>query len=572
MNIMQRAPVNFSRVPVNFEITRSCFGRSIVVRRYSEKHEHIFGILKRANLKELEQFLDKNPKAVNYLGSDKTSPLHYLAGADPHSGIRLPVCQEPPKEFVQLLLKRGANKEALNHYDQTPLHMAAKVGYWGVAKELLKKKALVKPEMLQSALLRTVHFDPYFRVEKALLSKGIDLTKEGPMLLSRLINSIEWHIQRGLNSGNPLYSDKSRIENEHCWFIGAKLEFLLQNGADPDVLFEGKTALQAIFNRLDPAWSRRLEDRILREAVVIVAKYCKDFTACDENGWSYLHYAVHRGHHTLAKELIQKGLSIHQQDKNGLTPYHLAFTNLSGRMFVALGIDPDVTDFNTKDIPKIIQKLPPDAKSTDKYWIMRKPLEHYSMGRQFSVGFFELFGSSNRLEKEVASLYHYQEGKSIMVCALEEDNLEVVKALISKGWNVHIENDCAAFWKGKPFYSVLQEICKEPKKNKFASQIITALISESTSGITLESEFIAALSKEEEEKIYLLIDLGLTPDMVEKAFGMQFDWMIWDWFSRHFDDQRGWYETEFYPAACRIIRRLIEKGLLDMNEDFNRYL
>ncbi len=119
-----------------------------------------------------------------------------------------------------------------------------------------------------------------------------------------------------------------------------------------------------------------MEDRILREAVPVVAKYCKDLTVCDEKGWSYLHYAVHRGHASFAKELIEKGLSIHQEDKQGLTPYHLAFTNFSRGMLSALGINPDSVDMTPKDVVKIMQKLP--FKPEDEYWKNPKPMEYYS--------------------------------------------------------------------------------------------------------------------------------------------------------------------------------------------------
>lgn len=425
--------------------------------------------------------------------------------------------------------------------------------------------------MFEDALFRTVNFDPYFRVERALLPRSIDLAKEGPRLLAAMIYSIKSHIELGEKSLNSLYADKVRITNEHCYRIGQKIEFLLQNGADPDALFQGRTAFQTLFVRLDPVASGRLEDQVLRKVVPTLVKYSKDFSVCDENGWSYLHYAVHRGLPDLAKELINKGLSVHQEDKQGITPYHLAFVNCSKAVFFALGIDSNAIDIGPKDVVKIWQKLP-FVKSLDRYWQKGSPVGYYSMGRQFSTGFFDLqICSSDRLERETASLYHCHEEKSQMVWALENGDHERVKELTSKGWNACIENECATFKKSKPFYQVMKEICKDEKRRAFAGKIILALVAEPSSGISLASEFQAALYSWEEEKVYLLLDLGVTPEIIEQALGKRFNSFIWDWFGGHFDDDRGWHESAFYPAACRIVQRLIDRQYLKKS-NFEGYM
>ena len=77
---------------VSSEVARPWSGRLITQRRYSQELERIFSVLDRCNLKELGQFLDQHPQAVNYRGGDKTTPLYYLAGSKKEKKSLLVIC------------------------------------------------------------------------------------------------------------------------------------------------------------------------------------------------------------------------------------------------------------------------------------------------------------------------------------------------------------------------------------------------------------------------------------------------------------------------------------------------
>ncbi|MBP9842196.1 MAG: ankyrin repeat domain-containing protein [Simkaniaceae bacterium] len=549
-----------SFAPVSFLAGRS-------VRWCSKEPKTIFEALDLCDLKVLQVYLDKHPEQVNAKAGDQVTPLHYLAGASPWMGIRFPVDPEPPKEFVKLLLSKGASKEALNIYKETPLDMAASVGYPGIAEELLKKKAKLNADTLSLALLRSINFDPYFRIEKALIKAGVDLKSQGPELLAKLLgsgDSVGWM----KNSMNPLYSDVRRMEEQLFGVLGKKLEFLLQNGADADKRVEDKTALQRCLGSLDPTWTGRVQDRALRRTVLVLAAHTKDLTVCDNNGWTLLHWAVYTGHRELTGELIKRGISPNSPDKQGLAPRDLAYLGLDRGVLREVGIDLSKDDLmHPQDIVKIMQKLPPKLQPLQSYWEGRSPLSEYTTHRAFTTGLFDICNkSSGRLVGEVISLYNVHKGITRMAEALSARDLPKVLALIQGGWNVFIENEFVSYGMlkdGKPvvgFYEMWSALCKKSEDKIFAKEVLQALNATSSSGVTLGSELQAAASLSEEEKTYLLFEVGLTPETFKASTGLDFKTYLWDWYCSHWDDERGWHESSFFPAMCRIVRAAIDKG------------
>ena len=65
------------------------------------------------------------------------------------------------------------------------------------------------------------------------------------------------------------------------------------------------------------------------------------------------------------------------------------------------------------------------------------------------------------------------------------------------------------------------------------------------------------------------MDMGLTADMVIKGKKETFDDLMNQWFNTHFEDKEFYrFEDVFYRSACRIIRQLIEKGLITNKDMF----
>ncbi|MCX6991326.1 MAG: ankyrin repeat domain-containing protein [Chlamydiae bacterium] len=561
-----------SFAPVSFLAGRS-------VRWCSKEPKSIFEALDACDLKVLKVYLDKHPEQVVAEACDRVTPLHYLSGSDPYRGIRLPVTQEPPKEFVKLLLAKGASKYALDLYKRTPLDIAASVGYPGIAEELLKKKAILNADTLALALLRSINFDPYFRIEKvlikALIEAGIDL--KSSELLAKLLESIHCKV----NSANPLFSDVRRMEDHHFRVFDRKIEFLFQNGADADKMVDGKTALQTCLGNLDTKWTGRVQDKVLRSIALILVAHTKDLAVCDNNGWTLLHWAVFTGHGELTAELIKRGLSYNCPDKQGITPIDLSYLGLDQAILKEVGIDLSKDDLmHPQDIVKIMQKLPLELKPFQRYYEKRPPLTNYTTHRVFATS---LFGScrifDERLAGEVTSLYKVNMGITGMAEALSARDLPKVLALIQGGWNVFIENEFADFHmlkEDKPvvrFYETWSVLCKKSEDRLFAKEVLQVLNATPSSGVTFGSELESAVHLSDEEKIYLIFEAGFKPETFKSSTGLDFETYLREWYSHHWSDERGLYQSEFFPEMCRIVRVVIEKGWVSKDGwDYLKYV
>lgn len=97
-------------------------------------------------------------------GRAGVTPLHLACSRDSSSVGRYPICQFPSQEAIQLLVECGADPEAVDDADNTPLHVAA-------------ANRPAKPVMVETLLQAGVHLDAVNREGKAFgdLLKGQSL-------------------------------------------------------------------------------------------------------------------------------------------------------------------------------------------------------------------------------------------------------------------------------------------------------------------------------------------------------------------------------------------------------------
>ena len=97
-------------------------------------------------------------------GRGGVSPLHLACSRDSSSVGRYPICQFPSQEAIQLLVECGADPEAVDESNNTPLHVAA-------------ANRPAKPVMVETLLRAGVHLDAVNREGKAFgdLLKGQNL-------------------------------------------------------------------------------------------------------------------------------------------------------------------------------------------------------------------------------------------------------------------------------------------------------------------------------------------------------------------------------------------------------------
>src|SRR5579885_1139905 len=67
---------------------------------------NVFTAIRLGDFGRLQERLKMNPKATDQVLENRTTPLHYLAGACPSQSVRLPVAIEPPRQFTKYLLSK----------------------------------------------------------------------------------------------------------------------------------------------------------------------------------------------------------------------------------------------------------------------------------------------------------------------------------------------------------------------------------------------------------------------------------------------------------------------------------
>jgi hypothetical protein len=548
-------------------------------QNYWRSEETIFEAIDSCRFKVLEEHLNRYPKSVKELACDRITPLHYLAGQCPWPGIRLPVEQEPKVEFAKLLIDRGASLHARNSGNLTPLDIAAKVGYFNLAKLFLDHGAEADEETLLRALVRSVNFDPYFRIEDILIegAKGkINLKTAGPMLIAKVIQSVAWNLSIATNSLNPLYSDIKKIADAHFCVLDRKVEYLLERGVSADEAFEGATPVQRCFQLLDPCETGRIVDRHIRETLPVILDYTKNVGVIDKDSWTLLHWASFTGMANVVDSLLKRGLNSERTDLRGLSPRELSYLNMNTSLAKEEQLPKTV-----QELAKLSKKLPSEIAPSLQYWREPDPVEAITTKRSFFTGLFDVKGwlRSTPVMRQISALYTIDKKVTPMADAIQKKDLHQAQKLIEDGWNVHFENEFIAYFhfsrkteKKDATMGFIKAFSKF-EDPVFSLALLRALDASEASGVNCVTEFLSACYEcADEKKILLILENGLTPEKFKSIYGKELKEFLLSWYYNHFNDEHGWHESDFFPSACRIIKAAASKGWVPKNLPFlDRY-
>ena len=526
------------------------------------------------NLRRLQELI-QFPKSV-YERQNGNTVLHRLAGADLPHGLPRPLGREPPIEFTLILLSaahRLINEE--NADGETALDIALRVGFSTVVRQLLKMGAYAnnpphsqQGSPLDAAVSSTVTFDPRFNIRTQLVTARAKIDARDPngdTPLFALVHSVEKDLNLARQNMNSLCSDVSRIH------LYEKVYWLLKQGAQVE---DGeKSLLVTCLKSLHPYASHSLVDKSLRPLAPLLLRYSKAFPI-DERQWSVLHLAAYRQCEAVAEELIKRGVSYPQGDSGlGITPYELACLNMNRPLIQCFRPDVDVEKTIEQIDPAFFGKL-----ATKLYKLNSKGcrLEMFTTGLPRLLSASDLSGPEMRL----LSLYRNEpalvsyEHPSPMTLALKEKDEGKIMSLIRKGWNFYIEQDfITAAAKGPQsslhmqFNNAFLEAIREMKNGRdFSRRIITAFNNSEASGVTLSSEFdscLASLDTHSEvfgKYIFLLFDMGLSPELYFKQSGYSLKESIRYAYNQSFNDKHGWYQYPSYPVMCQIAAHAMDRG------------
>lgn len=539
---------------------------------------YIFDALKSCDFAALKKKLEEHPEEVNKLESDQTGPLHYLAGASTHFGLRVPVEAFPPKKFVQLLIDKGADVNAKTSSGKTPVHFAASTGNYLMLETLLNQKQIntgigdlrTGATPLHSAVLTTVCFDPYFRSESLLLKHSPELINKVDGYqntpLFAIIASIPGIVEAAAKSGNQLYHDLDRIKHYYVDNIPRKIAFLLENRATVERK-DQPSALDLCLQKLDPAPVYfRYQDSAFRPVLLSLCRKTQNLKKNDKNGWSLLHWAAYTQCVDVAEELLKRGLNPDEKDLKGLSPRDIARLQINRPLLALMGEKLDEETVTPHSIAEMAALLPNRGRGSYYHHIHRFPFNERLISNIFTTGLYKIGTRSGDLETKIYDLYT-PGGKPLLTPmgrALHEKNLTKVKKLVDGGWNILIDNDFLfyeAVYKqsresSAPMFSAYGALHETFQQDRdFYREVVSYLASKTWTGVTLASEFRSSLrwGHVNDEKAILILKMGLTNEMYEQDCRRNLIVDLVESYNYHWRDERGWWQSEEYPKMRNIL-------------------
>ncbi len=245
----------------------------------SSKAQDLHEAAKTGDIEQLKRILSENPALVNSPDKDKMTPLHHAVDTG-------------NLEAASLLIKMGADVNAVNFKKETPLHIAAYKGNADAVKLLLKHGAdPTRREMRDRIpLYLACNWGNDLETVRLLIDAGSDVNDKTSRGVIVLIST--------------LFSGKKEI-----------IDLLIDRGA---IIPDDKGILRRV---LYVTASNGME----RPFNIAVEKSEKQ----NMEWWTYvpMHACARGGSVPIAKALLDKGADFRGKDQYGIEPLHIAAEN-----------------------------------------------------------------------------------------------------------------------------------------------------------------------------------------------------------------------------------------------------
>jgi|GEM_PF-1020308 len=259
---------------------------------------------------------------------DGNTPLHRLVGVESYVGssysfrsiIDAAIPVEDSIQIANLLVEKGANTDAINHYGQTPFFSAF------VEKPITVKKtefALVKHLVTLGALVDTQDNANNTCLHFAVASGDINHIK---FLLE---NGADSNVQNGQN-----FSPYQLAVQENKRSIISLME-----KASVAIAMDG-TDMDAAFMNACKNGRRGVAEMLVKNGNI-------DTTYVDDMGRTPLHYIARMGSAALAKFAMDNGVDVNYTDNDNRTALHFAAGSKNNDVFKLLlenGANPNIAD------------------------------------------------------------------------------------------------------------------------------------------------------------------------------------------------------------------------------------
>ena len=225
---------------------------------------------------------EKNSDANMGLRERRFTPLHLAAS-------------EGYLDICQILLELNADVHLRDKSGNTALHFAASEGHLEVTRLLLKRRADANSQNKEGL---------------TALQQASQGMREGHRDIVQLLLDIGANWNARDNSGNTALqfaASEGHLE---------AARMLLERGADVNSQnIEGLTALQRASQGMREGH---------RDTVRFLLDHGANWNACDNSGNSALHFAAFAGHFEASRMLLERGVDVNSQNKEGLTPLQRA--------------------------------------------------------------------------------------------------------------------------------------------------------------------------------------------------------------------------------------------------------
>ena len=260
--------------------------------------------VKKNNLADVKAIIEQGADVVKLVDERGRNALHYAAylhGSPSVTPAPLdPEASEKNLKIINVLIKAGADLDAIDTNGRTPLQLAISNANKIQAVKLLIEAGANPTDSLHQAAASCLP-----EIVEAILKTGkVDvnaLDKNGNTPLNKALN-------------------ENRYANNDLTFkvIQKVVEHLLDNGADPDLV--DKNCNTTLINAV-----RFPSSKVLPLVELLLNKKVKiDIDKTVNYGNTALHFAAYNGHLEVAKLLLAKGGSLDLLNNEGKTPLHYA--------------------------------------------------------------------------------------------------------------------------------------------------------------------------------------------------------------------------------------------------------
>nr|WP_253309278.1 ankyrin repeat domain-containing protein [Rickettsia endosymbiont of Ceutorhynchus assimilis] len=364
----QGTPLHFAAQGGNLDIAQFLLDEGAVIESQDKDDKKPLDLAVEAGRLNVAKLLLDRGASVNAKDKNDRTPLdlatkgdmiELLKRAQMDQGLSINA-REGTFDKVEDLIAQGANLEAKDNNDNTPLHNACNNGHFNVAKYLIEKGASLKAKNKDNKTpLELADHKGYINIVEMIKQIQSGLDEE---LLSAVKNGdpnkVDDLVSHGASlevkdsNGNTLLHYAS--QNGHLKVV----EYLIEKGASLKAKNkDGNTPLDLAVKENIKEFLKKAQSGLNKELLAVVngddlnrvkalVSRGASLEAKDNSDNTPLHNACNNGHVKVVEYLVEEGASLKVKNKDGETPLHVAAQHDSTLEVIEFILNRDLSGIN----------------------------------------------------------------------------------------------------------------------------------------------------------------------------------------------------------------------------------